>query len=295
MPVTRRFLDPRSDLVFKRIFGEHPDILRSLLNAVLPLPGGPIVSLEYLPAELAPAVPLFKYTVVDVRCKDSSGRQFVVEMQMDWTRAFLQRCLFNASKAYVSQLGKNEDFRSLLPVMALGLLDDTYRPEESGWYHHYQVVNVLDTRERIEGLELVFIELPKFAKADLSGVPPAQAAWLRFLRETGDLKLVRGTQTEDERLVPEITQALDLAEEGAFTDGERYHYDLYWDQVRRERTLFGEGRDEGLEAGREEGREEAREATLRVALEAMRNFGIPEADARKALGITEASEPPVQT
>ena len=31
-----RYLDPRNDLVFKRIFGEHPQILRSFLNALLP-------------------------------------------------------------------------------------------------------------------------------------------------------------------------------------------------------------------------------------------------------------------
>ena len=31
-----RFLDPRSDIVFKRIFGEHPDILRDFLNGLLP-------------------------------------------------------------------------------------------------------------------------------------------------------------------------------------------------------------------------------------------------------------------
>lgn len=31
-----RFLDPRSDIVFKRIFGKHPEILRDFLNGVLP-------------------------------------------------------------------------------------------------------------------------------------------------------------------------------------------------------------------------------------------------------------------
>lgn len=30
-PMARRYLDPRNDLVFKRIFGEHPHILLSFL------------------------------------------------------------------------------------------------------------------------------------------------------------------------------------------------------------------------------------------------------------------------
>ena len=44
--------------------------------------GQAIESLEYLPAELVPAVPLFKHSIVDVRCLDNRGRQFIVEMQM---------------------------------------------------------------------------------------------------------------------------------------------------------------------------------------------------------------------
>ncbi|MDR3188055.1 MAG: Rpn family recombination-promoting nuclease/putative transposase, partial [Prevotellaceae bacterium] len=32
-----RYLDPKNDLTFKRIFGEHPDLLISFLNALMPL------------------------------------------------------------------------------------------------------------------------------------------------------------------------------------------------------------------------------------------------------------------
>jgi hypothetical protein len=36
------YLDPKNDLVFKRVFGEHPDLLVSFLNALLPLAEGQI-------------------------------------------------------------------------------------------------------------------------------------------------------------------------------------------------------------------------------------------------------------
>ena len=40
-------VDPKADLTFKKIFGEHPDLIASLLNALLPLPeDGKIVSIE---------------------------------------------------------------------------------------------------------------------------------------------------------------------------------------------------------------------------------------------------------
>ena len=31
-----RYLDPKADLTFKHVFGEHPDLVISLLNALLP-------------------------------------------------------------------------------------------------------------------------------------------------------------------------------------------------------------------------------------------------------------------
>ena len=35
-----RFLNPKADVVFKKIFGCHENLLRSFLNAVMPLPEG---------------------------------------------------------------------------------------------------------------------------------------------------------------------------------------------------------------------------------------------------------------
>ncbi len=52
------YLDPKADVVFKKIFGQHPLLLKSFLNAVLPLPeDGQIESLTYLPSEQVPTTP----------------------------------------------------------------------------------------------------------------------------------------------------------------------------------------------------------------------------------------------
>jgi predicted transposase/invertase (TIGR01784 family) len=79
-----RYVDPKNDLAFKRVFGERADLLMSFLNALLPLPQGePIESLEYLTSEQVPELPgLMKNSIVDVKCRDVKGRTFIVEMQM---------------------------------------------------------------------------------------------------------------------------------------------------------------------------------------------------------------------
>lgn len=53
-----RYLSPKSDHAFKHVFGGHPDLAMSLLNALLPLaPGQEIADIEYIPAEAMPAPP----------------------------------------------------------------------------------------------------------------------------------------------------------------------------------------------------------------------------------------------
>ena len=122
-----RYLNPKADLTFKKVFGEHPDLIISFLNALLPFekPEEEITQVEYLNPEMVPQTPFHKDSIVDVRCKDQSGRQFIVEMQMMWTSAYKQRVLFNASKAYVSQLDKGKDYELLQPVYSLNLVNDT--------------------------------------------------------------------------------------------------------------------------------------------------------------------------
>ena len=44
-----RYLDPKADLTFMKVFGEHPNLVASLLNSLLPLPDGEeIAEVEYM-------------------------------------------------------------------------------------------------------------------------------------------------------------------------------------------------------------------------------------------------------
>src|SRR4051812_29682003 len=93
-----RLLDPKSDIVFKKIFGQHPELIKSFLNGILPLPEGRLIeSIDYLTPEQSPRIPSMKNTIVDVKCKDQHGHIFIVEMQMTWSKSFLKRFLFGTS------------------------------------------------------------------------------------------------------------------------------------------------------------------------------------------------------
>lgn len=247
-----RYLDPKSDVVFKKIFGDHPHLLKSFLNALLPLPpDGLIESLEYLPFEQVPTIPTFKNSVVDVKCTDQQGRIFIVEMQIQWTNSFMQRMLFGTSKAYVKQLERGEDYDYLNPVYGLGLLANVFDKESADWYHHYKLVNVQKSEREIKGLQIIFIELPKFKPNSYSD-KKLQVLWLRFLAEVNEKN-----RTVDPTLlqVPEIKEAVLLSEESAYTPAELAAYDKYWDAISTEKTLISGHYKEGLQQGLQQGEE----------------------------------------
>jgi predicted transposase/invertase (TIGR01784 family) len=158
-----RFLDPKNDLVFKRIFGQHPDLIKSFLNGVLPFEEGHLIEeLEYLTPEQSPRIPTMKNTIADVKCRDQTGKIFIVEMELHPTNTFATRLLFGASRAFVQQMSVGEDYSSLCPVYGLGIVNDVFDRESEEWFHHYRTVNVKDSNKVLKGLELIFLELPKF-------------------------------------------------------------------------------------------------------------------------------------
>ena len=202
-----KYLDPKADLTFKKIFGEHKHLVTSLLNALLPLKADERVeSLEYWPAEKIPdRTEAEKYSSVDVCCKDNKNREFIVEMQMTWTESFKKRVLLNASKAYVAQTEKGMNYASLQPVYALNFVNAVF----------------LDDLER-----------------------KMQVLWLRFLTEINEkTREVPAELLEN----AEVSEALEILERAAFTDEEMFFYDKFWDRVSTQRTFEEETRQKAEE------------------------------------------------
>ena len=232
-----KYLDPKADLTFKKVFGEHPELVKSLLNALLPFKSEEeeITSVAYLTPEMVPQTPTRKYSIVDVRCEDAQGRQFIVEMQMVWSVEFKQRVLFNASKAYVKQLNRGEDYSLLKPVYSLNLVNEVFEPELDDYYHYYHLVHEEHTDKVIDGLHLVFVELPKFTPHTFTE-KKMQVLWLRYLTEIDE----KTKEIPAELLAnPEIAKAVSEIEESAYTEEELLGYDDFWDAVSVEKTLAG--------------------------------------------------------
>ncbi len=249
-----KYLDPKADLTFKKIFGQHKHLVMSLLNALLPLPDGmEIKSVEYMPTENIPDNPGKKYSIVDVYCTDNLDRSFIVEMQSVWNTEFFVRTLFNVASVYTKQLEKGMSFGDLKDVYALCLVNDKKAFEQYGgseYIQEYYLTNKNHPKDdRRTDLSMVFVVLPNF-KPQNRVVKKMHDLWLKFLTEIDE-----NTIDADPELIEneETKEALDLLRTSAFTDGEMLAYEKYWLDVSTEKSALERERKEGRAEGIAEG------------------------------------------
>ena len=216
-----RFINPRTDLAFKKIFGStgSKPILISFLNAML-YDGEPqIVDLEILDPYSIPRLEGMKDSYLDVRAQLSDNETVLIEMQILNVAGLEKRILYNAAKEYANQLEKGTDYKSLNPVIALTITDFELFPDKELANRVISRFALLEKEVLVQypdgDVELVFVELPKF-RLDIDELQTLTEKWLYFLRTAPDLTVVPpklGT-------IPEIQQAFEIAEFAKLTRDE---------------------------------------------------------------------------
>lgn len=182
------FADPKTDFVFHRIFGseEHKPALLGFLNAMLELDEAHrIVDVSFLPPEQRPKVSELKYSIVDVKCKDARGVQYVVEMQVLNVEAFEKRVVYNVAKAYTNQLALGENYPELGDIIGISVCDFELWPGKEGYcvpmLSHWRMQERKSGTLGLGEMQFVFLELPKYAGTD---EPRTQVdKWALFFRE----------------------------------------------------------------------------------------------------------------
>lgn len=279
-----KYFSPVTDITFRKVFGENIDLTASLLNAFLPLGEGRVITdLKYVTHELMPETPTRKNSLVDVRCEDSDGRTFLVEMQINWDTDFLQRVVFNTSKAYVKQLDRGKKFELLQPVYSLNFVNGDLHKGLSEWYHPYQLVHLYHTNRVIEGLKIVFAEMEKYQKLPAKGNSKMDL-WMRFFTE-----MTEKTRRPAPELLadPDVAKAIELLEIINYTEAEMEQYERYWDSVSVEATWKHIGHREGLKEGIEQGIEQGFEQGIEQGIERGIERGRAERDRQIVLSLLE--------
>jgi predicted transposase/invertase (TIGR01784 family) len=250
------FADPKTDFIFKRIFGSEPHkhLLIQLLNALLELDEGErITDLSYLSSEQKVALPEMKLSVVDVKCVDERGTRYVVEMQLFNVQGFEERVIYNASKAFTMQLRTAEDYRHLEGVVGVTICDFPLWPQPpapggpgvpmlSRWRMQEQHTGV----PGLPQIQYVFLELPKYA----AGPHPAEVVdkWALFFREAENLEGIPPELDEEP-----FREAFEIARMAQLTEVEYEAYEQAKMAEQDARGALGLARELGEAEGRAEG------------------------------------------
>ncbi|WP_342271340.1 Rpn family recombination-promoting nuclease/putative transposase [Candidatus Tisiphia endosymbiont of Parasteatoda lunata] len=213
-----KFLDPKNDVAFRRIFGseKNKDILIHFINDVLELKGSDkIKEVTFLPTIQEPEIAAKKQSIVDVLCKDENGVQLIIEMQVSPQEGFEKRAQYYAAKAYSRQLnkGKKEGARyiDLKSVIFIAISDNIIFKDKVFYKSDHIILDKDSYSHDLKDFSFTFIELPKFKITDINLLTNIIEKWCYFFKhadETSeeDLRKLIGSDEVIERAYEELNQ-----------------------------------------------------------------------------------------
>ena len=259
--------DPRRDRVFKQIFHHHPRALIHLLNSFLPL-NDPIDAVEYMPVELQSDLSGLHVPIVDVRCRDSGGRHFIVEMQVQKKPLFFRRVLMNACRIYSRQGSLGGKLEEVCPVYTLCLLDHAMFRKEEDWVHHAETRTHGMGSEPLGELFFTFVEMRKWLEKGTFDSEDIRDAWMLFFTQPERMKdIYTPEQRQRYKEMWEAVRAWDLTKH---SERELWSMDKTVQDMWTHEAYVLQAHDEGLEKGRVEGRDEG----LREGMEKGKSEGL---------------------
>nr|WP_253307347.1 Rpn family recombination-promoting nuclease/putative transposase [Rickettsia endosymbiont of Ceutorhynchus assimilis] len=251
-----KFLDPKNDVSFKRIFGteKNKDILIHFLNDILGFTGkNEINDIEFLSTIQDPDIAAKKQSIVDVLCRDSKGAQYICEMQVAKTKGFEKRAQYYAAKAYSRQADKGDQYHNLKEIIFIAIADCVLFPNKSE-YKSKHTIRDEDTNEHdLKDFYFIFIELPKFPKNKEDQLENIVEKWVYFFRYADET-----SEEELEKIIGSdviIKKAYEELNRFNWSEKEFIAYEQEIKRILDEQAVLAQKLDDATEKGREEGRE----------------------------------------
>ena len=254
-----KFINPFTDIGFKRIFGQEfskpllIDFLNNLLHGERNITNVKLLDKE-LPAEFQEG----RTIIYDVYCETETGEKIIVEMQNRLQSNFKARTLYYAAEAIARQGEKGKDWNyDVKAVYLVAFIND----HDSSFGLQFRTDVELTDRQTKQPftdlLRLVYLQLPLFNK-EAEECENDFERWIYVLKNMETLnRLPWAAQSAVFKRLAEISDLSSLTRE------EREHYDsairIYRDNIY---TMEGE-REKGRAEGRAEGQFEEKEATIK--------------------------------
>ncbi|WP_298647783.1 Rpn family recombination-promoting nuclease/putative transposase [uncultured Proteiniphilum sp.] len=273
-----RFINPFTDVGFKKIFGQEisKELIIDFLNDLLEGERS-IRDIRFLDKELLPEFEGDRGTIYDIYCTTESGEYFIVEMQNIRQVQFADRALYYLSQTIARQ--GQQGGKWLFDLNAVyGVFFMNFRLHDTP--NKLRTDIILSDRETHEQfsdkLRFIFIELPSFAKEERECKTDFER-WIYVLKNMETLERIPFKARK--AVFEKLEQIADIA---SMSKEERERYDESIKVYRDHLATLAYAEQKGREEGREEGE---RNKQLAIARN-LKTEGIPVGIISKATGLS---------
>jgi predicted transposase/invertase (TIGR01784 family) len=268
-----KYLSPRSDIGFKKLFGDphHHNLTKSFLNSILNLFGNEVIeTVQFAETEQLPESEDGRRSFFDVYCTDKAGKKFIIEMQSKYQAHFIVRAQYYTALAFYRQMHSPFKYEKLVPVIFVGVLDHILDETHDDVISQHALMNT--KRHTISSQHQLYysVELPKFNKI-LEECASDTDKWLYFMREADQFEKIPVQLQKDEN----FKNAFHILERARWTEQELDKYlaeaDFAGLQDRIEEGALERGEKRGMEKGMRQGvLQGVQEKAQTVALESLK-------------------------
>ena len=270
-----RFMNPFTDMGFKRIFGQeaNKDLLLDFLNELLEGEDR-IADVQFLDKEIIRGNEQKRGIIYDVFCRTADGKYLIIEMQASSQKAYRERAIYYSGKALSRQgtPGEGWDFDQLAAVYSINFLNFVLlgKFRSDIFLMDRDTQQVFSTKQRF-----IFLEFPLFRKKEQECKTDFER-WIYILKHMETLNRIpfQPMKAIFERLA-KVTNIESL------TPDERYAYERDLKAYRDYKAQMDYAKEEGIEEGIEKGIEKEK---LRNA-KAMKAKGYPVNDIADITGL----------
>ena len=283
-----RFIDPRVDWAFKRIFGSEDtkECLITFLNGLFE-DELVIKDVTFAKTEKLGLRPDDRGVVFDVYCITNEGKHVIVEMQKKEQEYFADRALYYTARAIVQQGIRGIWDYHLAPVYTVCFMDFVLDSPILKKFRTDLVLTDLQTHQRVsDRMRIVYLQLPLFDKHTEAECMDIFDCWIYIMKNMNMFE-----QMPFSEKYPVFRK---LAEIGDLRKLSREELELYDEDIKNMRDIYAtrkfdekRGMEKGMAKGRAEGKVEGKAEGKAEVARNLLAMGMSWSQIMQATGLTE--------
>lgn len=274
-----KFINPFTDVGFKRIFGQEisKPVLLAFLNSLL---AGErrIVDLHYLDKEKIGLSDGDRSLIYDILCLTDSGEYIIVEMQNKSQPFFKNRSVYYLSRSIVEQGERGSEWEyDIKAVYLVAFLNFKLRDISVEFRTDVALMDMKLKTPFSDKMRMIFLQLPYFTKE----LDDCTEIFEKIIYALKHMEILQRMPFLAQDAV--FKRLSEIAEVASLTKEERQRYDESLRHYRDTIAVMHGQYLEGQEKGRAEGRAEGRADVAKT----MKESGVSLADIVKFTGLDE--------